>query len=46
MGHWPVSVVTGDVPDIESLTDALKTGPYGKCVYDCDNDVMDNQVRI
>ena len=44
-GHtgFPVSAIT-DVPDIESVTDALKTGPYGRCVYDCDNDVMDNQV--
>ena len=32
------------VPDIENITKALRTGPYGKCVYDCDNDVMSNQV--
>lgn len=31
-------------PDIENITDALNNGPYGKCVYDCDNDVMSNQV--
>ncbi|XP_052796880.1 scyllo-inositol 2-dehydrogenase (NAD(+))-like isoform X5 [Mya arenaria] len=40
---WPVSVIC-EVPDIESVTNALRTGPYGKCVYDTDNDVMSHQV--
>ncbi|KAH8830702.1 hypothetical protein DL96DRAFT_1594016 [Flagelloscypha sp. PMI_526] len=31
-------------PDIENITDALKTGPYGKCVYESENDVCDHQV--
>nr|XP_039261569.1 putative oxidoreductase YteT isoform X1 [Styela clava] len=44
-GHWgwPVSFVT-DVEDIAVLTDRLQNGPYGRCVYACDNDVCDNQV--
>ncbi|XP_069137232.1 myo-inositol 2-dehydrogenase-like isoform X5 [Argopecten irradians] len=40
---WPVCVITEE-PTIESVTTALKTGPYGVCVYDNDNDVMSNQV--
>ncbi|WP_040191946.1 Gfo/Idh/MocA family protein [Clostridium culturomicium] len=41
--HWPTSAITEDIT-LEGITKALKEGPYGRCVYHCDNDVVDNQV--
>jgi len=41
---WPVETIVDGLPDIESVTEALKTGPYGQCVYESDNDVCDHQV--
>jgi len=41
--NWPLGVVTPERTG-ESLTRALATGPYGRCVYRCDNDVVDHQV--
>jgi predicted dehydrogenase len=40
---WPVNVLTTDLTR-EGVTQALRTGPYGRCVYNCDNDVVDHQV--
>ncbi|MFC4854078.1 Gfo/Idh/MocA family protein [Actinophytocola glycyrrhizae] len=40
---WPVSVLTDEVSEA-SVTAALREGPYGRCVYRCDNDVVDHQV--
>ena len=44
-GHtdWPVNVLT-PVVNRENVLKALREGPYGRCVYECDNDVVDNQV--
>ena len=40
---WPLSVITND-PTSEGVMAALADGPYGRCVYACDNDVVDHQV--
>jgi predicted dehydrogenase len=39
---WPVSVISEDT-SLEARQRALETGPYGRCVYHCDNDVVDHQ---
>lgn len=40
---WPVSVISLDT-SLEARLKALQEGPYGRCVYRCDNDVVDHQV--
>jgi predicted dehydrogenase len=40
---WPVSTVAQPATPANVLA-ALQTGPYGRCVYHCDNDVVDHQV--
>ncbi|MFC4113154.1 Gfo/Idh/MocA family protein [Nonomuraea zeae] len=39
---WPLSAVTPGRTE-EDVLAALRTGPYGRCVYACDNDVVDHQ---
>ena len=40
---WPCDIVVEN-PTEEKLLEALKTSPYGRCVFDCDNNVVDHQV--
>ena len=44
-GEWPAAVLTEDQSE-EGLREAIRTGPYGRCVYHCDNNVCDHQVSI
>jgi predicted dehydrogenase len=40
---WPVCVLAAE-SSAEAIRQALREGPYGRCVYRCDNDVVDHQV--
>lgn len=44
-GHtgWPANVLVSH-PNEERIRAALAEGPYGRCVYHCDNDVVDHQI--
>jgi len=44
-GEWPASVLGPDQSE-EGIMKALEEGPYGRCVYRCDNTVCDHQVTI
>ena len=42
---WPLTVLTNDRPITEaSLLKALQEGPYGRCVFRCDNTAVDHQL--
>jgi predicted dehydrogenase len=45
IGEWPATQVS-TVQNKESLMEAFENGPYGRCVYRCDNDVCDQQVTL
>ncbi len=40
---WPYDAVAPGVSTLASRRAAIETGPYGRCVWHCDNDVCDNQ---
>jgi len=43
--EWPVSMITSDF-SLEGKLKALREGPYGRCVYRCDNNVVDHQQTL
>jgi predicted dehydrogenase len=42
-GGWPLDTVVDHHTEADLLA-ALRHGPYGRCVWACDNDVVDHQV--
>ena len=44
---FPYNLITDAYPTTaEALTEAITEGPYGRCAFACDNDVVDNQTAI
>ena len=41
---WPFNVLTTAPITEEKLWKAIQEGPYGRCVFRCDNDVVDHQL--
>lgn len=41
--EWPIDVLAEN-PTEEKIRHAIETGPYGRCVFHCDNDVVDHQI--
>lgn len=41
--RWPVNIVLENATE-QTMLETLKTSPYGRCVYHCDNNVVDHQM--
>jgi predicted dehydrogenase len=42
---WPAAAISYD-HSIDAHLEAIRTGPYGRCVYRVDNNVVDHQVVL
>ncbi|MBN2329320.1 MAG: Gfo/Idh/MocA family oxidoreductase [Candidatus Omnitrophica bacterium] len=40
---WPINTISSDL-SYEGRLQALREGPYGRCVYRCDNTIVDHQI--
>ncbi len=45
VGKWPATAIC-EIQTIEEVKKAVAEGPYGRCVYNCDNNVVDHQSTI
>ena len=43
--YWPFNVISPDTSRA-GRQKAIETGPYGRCVFHCDNDVVDQQTVL
>ncbi|MGH7475572.1 MAG: Gfo/Idh/MocA family protein [Longimicrobiales bacterium] len=44
--EWPYNVIAPPPDTIDERRRALETGPYGRCVWKCDNDVCEEQTVL
>ena len=42
--YWPFNIIAPAPLTEEKLLNAIQNGPYGRCVFACDNDVVDHQM--
>lgn len=45
VGQWPTTAIS-EIQTKEAVKEAVAKGPYGRCVYECDNNVVDHQSTI
>ena len=41
---WPYNIINTAPTTEKKIYEALETGPYGRCAFYCDNDVVDHQI--